>query len=196
MPKVSDAHREARREQIVQAALGCFVEKGFHRTSMADIIAASGLSAGAIYLQFESKQDIMLAAAETTISHRIGEIGARLATPPFPDPDEFVELVLGDIGDDAPKPQLLVQLWGESFFTDRLGDMVDGVFMRLRSTVTGYLTQWAVERRGLDADAAAAWGRETAPAMLSLLQGRILQSTILADFDADAYRAAIRNLFP
>ena len=49
MPKVSEQHREARRDQIVDAALRCFSRKGFQRTSMADIIAESGLSAGAIY---------------------------------------------------------------------------------------------------------------------------------------------------
>ena len=42
MPKITDAHRESRRDQILDAALACFAERGFQATSMADIIAASG----------------------------------------------------------------------------------------------------------------------------------------------------------
>src|SRR5689334_7006825 len=40
MPKVSEAHREARREEIVAAATRAFLAKGFARTSMAEVIAA------------------------------------------------------------------------------------------------------------------------------------------------------------
>ena len=63
MPKVSDAHRESRREQILIAAWKCFSRNGFHSTSMADVIAEAGLSAGAVYLYFRSKDDIIVAVA-------------------------------------------------------------------------------------------------------------------------------------
>ena len=50
MPKVSQEHRDARRAQILRAAAACFERKGYQRTTMADIIRESGLSAGAIYV--------------------------------------------------------------------------------------------------------------------------------------------------
>ena len=37
MPKVTEAHLEARREQILDAAAECFARKGFHRSTMHDI---------------------------------------------------------------------------------------------------------------------------------------------------------------
>ena len=52
MPKVSDAHRAARRRQILDAARRRFVRNGFHATSMQDIFAEAGLSAGAVYRYF------------------------------------------------------------------------------------------------------------------------------------------------
>ena len=55
MPKVSEEYRTARRSEIARAALRCFARKGFDATSMADIIAESGLSAGAIYGHYKSK---------------------------------------------------------------------------------------------------------------------------------------------
>src|SRR5271163_4310416 len=63
MPKISDAKRDARRRQILDAALACFSEAGFHQTGMADIVRHSGLSHGAVYLYFPSKDDIIEALA-------------------------------------------------------------------------------------------------------------------------------------
>jgi len=37
MPKVSEAHSAARRQQIIDAAYRCFARKGFHQASMRDI---------------------------------------------------------------------------------------------------------------------------------------------------------------
>jgi len=64
MPKVSQAHLDARRQQILDAARARFASHGFARTSMADIVSESGLSNGAIYRYFTSKDDIVVAVCE------------------------------------------------------------------------------------------------------------------------------------
>ncbi|BCY11722.1 TetR/AcrR family transcriptional regulator [Actinoplanes sp. L3-i22] len=64
MPRVSQAHLDARRQQIVDAARARFASHGFAHTSMADIIAESGLSNGAIYRYFSSKEQIVIAVCE------------------------------------------------------------------------------------------------------------------------------------
>src|SRR5438552_9989682 len=64
MPKISQARRNARRQQILEAALACFAEDGFHQTGMADIVKRSGLSHGAVYLYFQSKDDLIEALAD------------------------------------------------------------------------------------------------------------------------------------
>ena len=61
-PKVPEAYLEARRVEILDAAGKCFLEKGFHNTTMQDIYNASGLSPGAVYNYFSSKDDIVAAA--------------------------------------------------------------------------------------------------------------------------------------
>src|ERR1700758_3751802 len=63
MPKISERQRERRRQQILEAALACFSEDGFHQTAMADIVKRSGLSHGAVYLYFQSKDDLIEALA-------------------------------------------------------------------------------------------------------------------------------------
>jgi AcrR family transcriptional regulator len=65
MPKVTEAHMEARRQQILDAAWECFARKGYHQTTMQDICRESELSPGAIYRYFESKE-----AIRTAVWHR------------------------------------------------------------------------------------------------------------------------------
>jgi AcrR family transcriptional regulator len=64
MPKVSQNHLEARRQQILDAAIECFSRQGFHPTTMQDIIKESGLSSGAIYTYFASKEALIEAIAD------------------------------------------------------------------------------------------------------------------------------------
>ena len=61
MPKVSEAHIEARRQQILEAANACFSRQGFHQSSVQDICREAGLSPGAVYRYFPSKEHIIAA---------------------------------------------------------------------------------------------------------------------------------------
>ena len=55
MPRVSREYLDRRRDEIAAAALRCFAREGFHRTTMQDIVAESGLSPGALYRYFAAK---------------------------------------------------------------------------------------------------------------------------------------------
>jgi AcrR family transcriptional regulator len=57
-PKVSLEYKENTRDRIADAAERLFEEKGYYETSMDDIVKESGLSKGAIYGYFESKEDL------------------------------------------------------------------------------------------------------------------------------------------
>ena len=59
MPKVSEEYIESRRQLILKAAIRCFSKKGFSDTTIQDIRRESGLSHGAIYRYFQSKEDII-----------------------------------------------------------------------------------------------------------------------------------------
>ncbi len=51
-------------EKILSASAELFLEKGFEKTSMQDVAAAAGISKGAIYHHFQSKEEILNAVAE------------------------------------------------------------------------------------------------------------------------------------
>lgn len=47
------------RERIIDAAVEVFLEKGYSKSTLEDIVAHAGLTRGAFYWNFESKQDIL-----------------------------------------------------------------------------------------------------------------------------------------
>ncbi len=73
MSWATDAHIEARRNQILDAAWACFARDGYHGTSMQDIATQAGLSAGAIYRYFDGKEAVLHA-----INRRSQEMGRAL----------------------------------------------------------------------------------------------------------------------
>ena len=47
------------KDQIIQVALSLFSNKGYNETTMADLVTATGLSKGAVYHHFKSKEEIL-----------------------------------------------------------------------------------------------------------------------------------------
>lgn len=76
MPRVSEAHLAARREQIVRAAAACFGRKGFHQATMQDICDEAQLSPGAVYRYFSSKLELIAALCEESLRHNAELINA------------------------------------------------------------------------------------------------------------------------
>ena len=64
MPKLSATRTAARRRQILDAAIVCFAERGFHKSTLQDVVRISGLSPGSIYSHFASKDEIIHAVIE------------------------------------------------------------------------------------------------------------------------------------
>lgn len=61
--------REARRLQIKESALGVFSEKGYHETSVTDLVDAAGVARGTFYLYFDGKEAIFLELLDDLTTH-------------------------------------------------------------------------------------------------------------------------------
>lgn len=64
MPKISEEAKEQRKEKILQAALQCFSTRGYYASTVDDIVKSCGLSKGAVYNYFQSKEEIFLSLLE------------------------------------------------------------------------------------------------------------------------------------
>jgi AcrR family transcriptional regulator len=83
MARVTQAHVEARTESILEAAGRVFGRKGFAGATMAEIAAEAGISAGAIYRYFPSKEDVIIAMSDEGLDRRraiVEEIARRGGT--------------------------------------------------------------------------------------------------------------------
>ncbi len=54
-----------RRRQIADAAVGLFIERGFHKTTTREIARAAGLSIGSLYEYVASKEDVLFLVCES-----------------------------------------------------------------------------------------------------------------------------------
>jgi len=63
MPKISQARREERQEQILEGARRCFAEHGYEGATVVRLEEVIGLSRGAIFNYFPSKEDLFLELA-------------------------------------------------------------------------------------------------------------------------------------
>ena len=53
-----ETKKEAKRKDLLNAAFELFTTKGFHNTSIADIVGKAGIAKGTFYLYFKDKTDI------------------------------------------------------------------------------------------------------------------------------------------
>ena len=195
MPKVTDEHRLARRRQIVAAARHCVIEEGFHKTTMADVIRESGLSAGAVYGYFKSKEEIVAAIAEEALS-TVDELFEKiLATEEPLSPLAALEAALNHIVAVAERPggdvtRVAIQAWAEALRNPVIMATAQGKYTQLR----GHFE--AVARRG-QADGtvdASVDPRHIAQVLFGILPGFILQRLLIGDVSPDTYTAGLRAL--
>ena len=73
MPKVTEEHKEARREQILEGAQRAFAQHGYEGATVARLEEETGLSRGAIFNYFESKEALFVELARRS-SERFVEI--------------------------------------------------------------------------------------------------------------------------
>lgn len=78
---------EARPGEIVQAALEVFAEKGFAAAKLDEIAARAGISKGALYLYFETKEDIFRAVVREAVAPNISMVEEALGQTLIPIPD-------------------------------------------------------------------------------------------------------------
>lgn len=119
MPRITAQHEQEVRTRIVRAANDVFGSLGYHRATMRDVVAASGLSVGAIYTYFGSKDELFLACCDLTADEVGGAIATRLAQGTTT--RERLHIALGFYLDSldgtasvVADPAVLIHAWAEA----------------------------------------------------------------------------------
>lgn len=192
MPKVTEEYLTARRAEILDAARRCFVRDGFHATSMQDLLAEAGVSAGAVYRYFASKDDMIVAIAEEAIREVTGafrEVAADHGS--LGDAVAAAVEVVARKDEDHQVGALAVQVWAEALRNPQVGD-------QLRAAMTDIVSE--VEAALRSSPRRPHWGRgvplrAVAATLIAVLPGYLVQRALLGPAAvADVPRAA-RALF-
>ena len=205
MPRLTDATKAARRAQIIEAAVSCFLEKGYTNTSMSDIIKASGLSSGSIYSHFSGKEDILIGAIDERLSYLKELYGA------FPEgagPQDLLETIhTNQLVNDNFSAMLRIRL--ESLHAPEIARATADTMPLLQGIIVKTLTPWAAEQlsvlheinpnsaqRTPEQEALIAdYARDTTDAFMMIFQGFMLRAFFSAPEEKEhLYRVALALL--
>ena len=140
MPKVTEAHLEARKKQIIDAAAACFSQRGFHQTTMQDICKQAALSPGAVYRYFESKDDIIAAMVDERRREGVALVEAITARHEntLAALDEIARTFFSRL-EDAQGCALDIELWAEAQANPRIREALRVDMADVNATLTEFL---------------------------------------------------------
>lgn len=198
VPRVSASHRTARREQILDAALTRFAENGFQATGMADIIAASGLSAGAVYRYFASKDELIAAIVDRVLSQTVARFEDLLEDGAAPTPADAVRVAVETVERVATSgpvdvTRVAVQAWAEALRSPGVHAIATNAY----TTIRGYFVEVVQRSQAAGVLPRSADPGDVGAALFSLVLGFLLQRALLGDVEARSYvRAVTSTLLP
>ena len=195
MPKVTDAHRAARRDQILAAAARCVAREGFHKTTMAAVIAEAGLSAGAVYGYFKSKNEIIKAIADRALGQAAHHLHDLVEREEPVHPADAVEVFLRQVTAPVVEggvelPRIAVQAWAEAVRDPEVHALAREEMLALRDALESVVLR--CRRDGtLPADLDP---EQAAQVLFGLLPGFVLQRLILGVVTPESYVQGVRAL--
>lgn len=168
-----------RRTRILDAAERCFVRSGFHRTTMHDVAAEAGMSAGNLYRTFTCKDAIVEGLCERDRR----DLAADFAT--FPDHGDFMtafEALGRKHFEQEPREKavLCLQIWAEATRSAAVG----GVVAALAEDIVERLAEVLRGARDAGHIAPALEPRDLAILIVTMADGLFVRRAVLPSFDA------------
>jgi len=187
MPKRDDAHMAARRRQILDAVRRCVDEKGIAGMSMEDICKAAGMSIGAIYTHFQSKEAILTALVESDHADRPLFGSCRTAAETL---RRFGEMLseFAQREDNSLRARIALEVAGLARRNPKMMVAIEAGYRGQRQTVLEQATRLAHD--GLDKTRVAVIGE----CLFALILSAQLQMLVGVSPDTEAKLRAVRSL--
>lgn len=167
-----------RRAQILDAALECFARRGYHTTTMDDLVTASGLSKGSLYWHFESKLEVFLALFDRLQEELFDGWEAMRKSEPAV--RKWMRSGL-DVGFQILSEQReLVFIWAEFLSLPEGRERIAGVYRTWRGVLEEIIADGVAQGEFRDVDVAVA-----ATTLMAALEGLALQAMVDPEFDIE-----------
>jgi AcrR family transcriptional regulator len=195
VPRLSENTRAQRRQHILTSAWTCFSRGGFHTTSMDQVIAATGMSARAVYRYFDSKEAIIHASAEEGVTRVRDIFSALLDRDPLPTPGETLTLIVAELRSRTTNPdydmtRLALQTWAEALRDPILHQRARALYLQTLDHIAALAARWrdaGYLPPNSDTHAVAA-------TLFSLMHGLIVMHHLVDDVPSDALRNGLALL--
>lgn len=141
------ARKAATRRRLLEAAARVYSARGFAGATLDDVAEEAGLTKGAVYGHFGSKDNLLIALMEEYLAHEIGEQVALFSREettwerPFVGSDRWMEEI--DRRPDAFR--LLVEFWLAASRDERMREQVALGFEALRQMFASFIAQSAAD---------------------------------------------------
>jgi TetR/AcrR family transcriptional regulator, transcriptional repressor of aconitase len=177
MPKVSDEHRAAQEQRFLDAARRCCSRVGIEAATMEQIRLEAGVSAGAMYRYFGSKDELIRAAISTSMVEVEALLTIVGADPQVSSPARYLREVLDSLAafrfhiEGVDLFRLAIQGWA---------------FAQTRPAARAVVAESAARQRDLHAAAAKRWvPARRASAVGTALAGAMIGYAVQSAFSDD-----------
>ena len=134
---------EERKDQILEAATRVFTQRGFDEARMDDIVAEAGLSKGALYWYFESKETLITAIVDRVFdweSAQMREIITSDETAPRKI-EALIEITVQDLGKMKPLMPILFEFWSLSLRKESVNQAIKRYYQRFLDLIEPVIQQ-------------------------------------------------------
>ena len=169
----------AAREVIIRAATELIRVNGVSGTSISDVIAASGTSAGAIYHHFGNKERLVLEVARSAMAVPMSMI---LQTSTGLSPAALFSAALDRVSEEEGIAEMLLQVWAGAKANEVLQQLLLGEVATVKASIVEFIAGWCAEHApGTDPAALAS-------VIMGLITGYAVQRGLGIQIDTAAYR--------
>lgn len=190
MRTVDPKRQEAQRRRILEAAVACFVRRGFHQTKTAEICAEAGMSPGNVFHYFATKDAII----EAIVEEDRRETAALFAK--LKDADDVLEEMLRaldmllEVLADPTTTRLGIEVMAEAMRNPKVGALVRRNEAEAKALLVETLERAAA--RGhvdatLDMENAAVW-------LMALVDGAFTRAALEPSFNAQEQAPMLRTM--
>ncbi len=170
--------KEERRTQIIKAAVACFARKGYHLTTMDDIVAESGLSKGSLYWHFKNKKDLLINVMAWYFDQMAAEAAPMLAQ--IPSADEQLKMLLMMFTQVMAADDPLLKIFIDFYAETRNDADVHGELRKMMEPYFDLID--GIIRRGIeDGNLKPVNPRQMAASLMAAFDGMFLYKMMLGD---------------
>jgi AcrR family transcriptional regulator len=184
-PSAAALRNRARRDQILSAAMKCFVENGFHGSSMAELAKRAGMSVGHIYHYSDSKDAIIEAIVDRDIEEAPGMLDA------FSGADDLMAAMMDRLDEtverhlDRDRAALRLEMLAEAARNPRIAEKLHSADAAARNRLIQALS-------GRLPNLGPGEVADRVEATAAIFQGLIVRAVHNPDLDRDAFIRTMR----